>query len=134
MNISYNIDDVIIPDYTVIIRLAPKEQVTEENGLYLLSNTIQLRLENGQIIHVPDPNVFMPFGEVIKTGPKSNLKPGYIGYIADEVATVKLNIDENNPYPHVMPYGFWLDPAMKYRIQTDLVHIPETLINAWVKR
>ena len=131
---SYTINDLTIPNYTVIIKLKPKEQVSEENGLYMLSNTIQLTLENGQNIHVPDPNVFIPFGEVIKTGQETNLKIGDLVYVADEVATVRINIDENNPYPHVMNYGFWLDPRMKYKVQTDLVHIPETLINAWVSQ
>ena len=131
---NYTFDDINIPDHTIIVELTPKEQVTEENGLYLLSQTIRIPLENGQFVHVPDPNVFLPYGKVIKTGNVSNIKVGYTVYLADEVSAVRLNIDEQNPYPHYMPYGFWLNPLHKYKVQTNLVHVPETLINAWVSQ
>lgn len=134
MNLNYNLDDIKIPNYTVLVRLAPKENVTEENGLYLLSKTISLQLDNGQVIHVPDPNVFMAYGEVVKTGNESTFKVGDLVYVTDEVSSVRINIDENNPYPHMMPYGFWINPSLKYKVQTDLIHIPETLINAWVSK
>ena len=127
----FELEEIKIPNHTVIVRLKTKEDVTEENGLYVISNMIQIRVEN-QIIHVPDPNIFIPFGEIIKTGNVSNLKVGDKVFVSDEVATVKINIDETNPYPHVMQYGFWADPQKKYKVQTDLVHIPETLISAWV--
>lgn len=128
---NYNLDDLTIPNHTVIVELMPKEQVTEENGLYLLSQTIRVPLDNGQFVHVPDPNVFLPYGKVIKVGVESNIKVGSIVYLADEVPAVRLNIDDQNPYPHYMPYGFWLNPQMKYKVQTNMVHVPETLINAW---
>ncbi len=128
----FTFDEIKIPNHTVIVKLTTKEDVNEENGLYVISNMIQLRLDNNQIIHVPDPNVFIPYGEVIKTGAVCNIKVGDKVFVSDEVATVKINIDETNPYPHVMQYGFWLDPQKKYKVQTDLVHIPETLISAWV--
>ncbi|HMT02067.1 MAG TPA: hypothetical protein PKD00_01945 [Burkholderiales bacterium] len=129
----FKLEEIKIPNHTVIVKLKTKEDVSEENGLYVISNMIQLRVPNtDQIIHVPDPNIFIPFGEIVKTGNESNLKVGDKVFVADEVATVKINIDEANPYPHVMQYGFWADPQKKYKVQTDLVHIPETLISAWV--
>jgi len=130
--INYNFDNIKIPNYTIIVELFPKEHVSEENGLFILSQTIRIPLENGQFVHVPDPNVFLPYGKVVKIGDECRFKVGDIVYMADEVSAVRLNIDEQNPYPHYMPYGFWLDPQLKYKVQTNLVHVPETLINAWV--
>lgn len=129
----YKLEEIKIPNNTVIVKLEPKADVQqEENGLYAFSNMIQVQLQNQQIIHVPDPNVFIPFGVVVKTGEMCNFKVGDKVFVADEVATIKINIDETNPYPHLMMYGFWLNPQSKYKVQTDLVHVPETLISAWV--
>jgi len=129
---NFQLEDIKIPNNTVVIKLTPKQNVTEQDGLYLVSNTIQVELDNGQIMHVPDPNVFLPFGEIIKTGEDSKFKVGDKVFVADEVPTIKINVYDTNPYPFVMPYGFWLNPHLKYKIQTDMVHIPETLISAWV--
>lgn len=131
---NYNFDEIKIPNNTVIIKLTPKEDVTEEGGLYLISNTIQVDVGNGQIVHVPDPNVFLPHGIIVKVGDICNFKVGDDVFISDEVPTIKINVYDANPYPYVMNYGFWLNPHLKYKVQTDLVHIPETLISAWVTR
>jgi hypothetical protein len=129
---NYNLEDINIPDNTIVIKLTPKEDVTEQDGLYLISNTIQVDIGQGQVMHVADPNVFIPHGIIIKTGAFSKFKIGDEVFVADEVPTIKINVHEANPYPFVMPYGFWLNPHLKYKVQTDMVHIPETFITAWV--
>ena len=51
----YKLEEIKIPNNTVIVKLEPKADVQqEENGLYAFSNMIQVQLQNQQIIHVPD--------------------------------------------------------------------------------
>jgi len=140
-------DKMSLPSNVIIIELLLKNDVEkDDSGILVSKNMITATIPHTDtIVTIPNPTIHLPRGIILKTSSTSKYEIGDIVDFDDKYVFVDpshnigLELSKqgriDNPDTALtfkLRYGFWLNPADRYRTQTNYIMISEhEITNYW---
>lgn len=140
-------DKMILPNNAIIIELFFKSDVEKDaDGIIVSNNKITATIPHSDTtISIPNPTIHIPRGIIIKTSPTSQYQVGDIVefddmYVfVDPSDTIKQELSRQSgvdspdtALTFKLRHGYWINPAERYRVQTNYIMISEhNVTNYW---